>query len=84
MEAFKHDYSGECAPTSDFITYKTFSVGIFQWIPKFSGTGLKKSAVKFRISGLVSNPDAVYQEAKRICLEMDDGIFPKTKSIILR
>ena len=85
MEVYKHDYSGSCAPGQEVASWqKTFSVGIFQWLPKSSGKRLKKSAVKFRITGSISNPDAVYRQAQRICDAMDNGIFPKKKSMILR
>ena len=49
-KAYKHGYAGSCAPgQSQAFMNTTFSVGIFQWLPKSSGEGLKKSAVKFRI-----------------------------------
>ena len=94
MEVYKHDYSGMCAPAKGCTTMnQSFSVGIFQWVPRkwrkskckhtheSSSKGLKKSPVKFRISGPISDPALVYMEAKRICTEMDNGIFPKTKSM---
>ena len=81
-EAYKHDYSGSCAPEcNDANRWDTFSVGCFQWIPKTSGQGLKKSAVKFRVKGYVSNPEKVYQKAAEICEKLDNGWIPNTKSI---
>lgn len=90
-KAYKHDYSGSCVPGSVNISYTksgkhytgqhTFSVGIFQWLPKSSGKGLKKSAVKFRIKGNVNDAEKVYKKAKECCKMMDDGLIFKTKSM---
>ena len=70
---YKHDYSGSCSPGSiaNHISQHTFSVGIFQWIPRASLSGLKKSAVKYRIRGNVSNPQEVYDKAEKKCDEFD-------------
>lgn len=80
--AYKHDFSGMCAPSRNGSSmFNTFSVGIFQWLPKASGKGLKKSAVKFRVKGNVSEAKKVYREAKIWCYRMDRNIIPKTKSM---
>ena len=75
-ELYKHDFSGAYAPggLSGF-NNNTFSVGIFQWVPKANGKGLKKSAVKVRVKGYVSQPEKVYEAAKRICAELDAGTY---------
>jgi hypothetical protein len=82
-KVYKHDYSGSCAPEKDTISAwnTTFSVGIFQWLPKSSGKGLKKSAVKFRIKGDSSDTEKVYKKAKEICRIMNGGFVPGTKSM---
>jgi hypothetical protein len=83
-EAYKHDYSGSCAPgKSQSFGNAMFSVGIFQWLPKSSGKGLKKSAVKFRIKGNSSSPKVVYETAERWCKMMDKGVRPSTKSMTI-
>ena len=85
-EKFRHSYSGECAPGSNYkgpvptTNFSTFSVGIFQWIPKASGKGLKKSPVKFRIKGYTSDPQKVYDLATKLCRAFDGGWKPDTKS----
>ena len=80
-KAMKHDFSGSCVPGQGSWN-QTFSVGIFQWIPKSSGKGLKKSAVKFRVSGPSSEKDVVFRKARQICDDMDKGTFKlKTKSM---
>ena len=81
--AYKHDFSGSYAPCNGAVrSSNTFSVGIFQWIPKASGKDLKKSAVKFRIKGNVSEADKIYKKAKEICKMIDErGVMPATKSM---
>ena len=74
-EAYKHGYSGSCSPKDGhgvWDSQETFSVGIFQWIPKSSGTGLKKTAVKYRVKGRVEQYKAVYKRAEEICSRMDN------------
>lgn len=72
-EAGKHDFFGACDPRVEISTYNTFSVGVFRWERKSSGRGLKKSPVLLRISGLVSEADRVYSEARRWCDALDRG-----------
>ena len=84
-EKFRHSYSGECAPGVNYlgpvaVRNCTFSVGIFQWIPKVSGKGLKKSPVKFRIKGYTSDPQKVYDLATKLCRAFDGGWEPSAKS----
>ena len=82
MEAYKHDFSGECAPNPDAHVHwsETFSVGIFQWLPKSRGKGLKKGKVKYRVKGACHKPDKVYLRAAWVCKEMDNGWVPPKKS----
>lgn len=87
-QPFKHDYSGSCGPGSSFnmsaYTQETFSVGIFQWLPKSSKNGLKKSSVKVRVSGKVSDPDKVYAKAEEICKQLDAGSYTGPKNVRAR
>ena len=82
-EAYKHDFSGSCTPKSGY-TSGTFSVGCFQWLPKNSRKGLKKSAVIVRVKGRSSDEKLVYAEAKRICQGLDNGIIPTKKTITVK
>lgn len=83
-KAYRHDFSGSCAPgKSHAFMNVMFSVGIFQWLPKSSGKGLKKSAVKFRVRGSSNNPEKVYKKAKEICRIMNGGFVPGTKSMTI-
>jgi hypothetical protein len=79
-EAGKHDYSGSCAPGQAW-SGNTFSVGIFQWVPKASGKGLKKTAVKVRVRGYSSDPKQVYRLAEIFCDMLDRGEDPGVKSV---
>ena len=44
----------------------TFSVGVFQWLPKTSGAGLKKSK-SIRVKGYVAEHERVYRKAEQLC-----------------
>ena len=77
---FAHDFFGSQDPKMSpqlhgYGACKTFSVGIFRWLLKVSGKGLKKSAVMYRVKGYTSNPEPVYKRAKEICEEFDEE-FP--------
>ena len=77
----RHDFSGNCDPRKSKWRYDTFSVGIFQWVEKSGGKGMKKSPVKFRVYGPTKFADVVYRQANKLCDEMDAGKFPSTKSV---
>ena len=73
--AGKYDYDGGCAPCLGG-TYKgqeTFSIGIFRWLPKASGKGLKRGKVVYRIRGKVSDAEKVYSRAQEICRSIDES-----------
>jgi hypothetical protein len=42
-------------------------VGIFQWLPKKRGKGLKRGTVKYRVRGNSDKPTEVYEKAQAIC-----------------
>jgi hypothetical protein len=79
----KHDWSGSCSPGS-FVLNATFSVGIFEWVLTSDGKGLKKTAVKYRIKGYSSNPEAVYARSDEVCDVMDRGYIYETKSEVVK
>jgi hypothetical protein len=77
----KHAYDGSCKPGGQTLCgQQTFSVGIFQWVPKASG-GLKKSKVKVRVYGSVDYPDSVYDRAEEIVRALDAGTYDGPKSV---
>ena len=76
---WKHDFDGECVPTGAS-AWRTFSVGVFQWVPTAGGQGLKRSPVKYRIRGDASNPEPTFARAREVCRMMDDGWVPRKKA----
>ena len=79
-KVYKHDWSGHC---DGRLGMATFSVGIFQWIPKVK-KGLKKTAVKYRVRGYASNPQKVYQRAEEVCDYLDSGNVLDKKSEMVK
>jgi hypothetical protein len=46
--------------------FTTFSVGVFQWLPKSGGKGLKKSKT-IRVNGYVADAQRAYDKAEGLC-----------------
>lgn len=70
------DYSGSCAPDVSRFHSHTFSVGVFQWVSKSRGNGLKKTAVVKRFKGYSSNPNEVYTKAQEYCDKLNSRSTP--------
>ena len=67
------DFDGACIPDVSHYHCRTFSVGIFQWLPKRSGRGLKRGKVVQRVRGLASDPEEVFALARAICDRLNGG-----------
>ncbi len=81
-ELNKHDYDGQCTPGSgNSAAYNSFSVGIFKWVAKSGGNGLKRTKAIVRVKGSVSAPQNVYEKAKEICEQLDNGTYNGKKTI---
>lgn len=81
-EEGKHSFAGLCAPGErSWPSQAGFSVGVFQWVPTIDGQGLKKSAVKVRVKGLVGEAEKVYAKAREVCQQLDAGEAIRQKSI---
>lgn len=65
---FQWDY--ERNPWENNEAALTFSVGVFQWLPKASGKGLKKSKT-IRIKGFVAESKRVYEKAAQLCEKLN-------------
>lgn len=81
-EAGKHYYHGDLAPGisgRSMAGQITFSVGIFEMVPKASGKGLKKRATAVRVHGYCSDPEAVYRLADEICRQLDARTYRGSK-----
>ena len=74
-EAFKHDFDGQCIGRP----FETFSVGLFEWLPKSSRKGLKRSKVKVRVRGYTTQRQEVFEFAKKLCEKLDNGWKPEKK-----
>ena len=73
---YEFDWDGGCIPAEGLkdcsCENRTFSVGIFQWIPKKDGKGLKRGKAIKRIRGYSSNPEEVYRKAEGICKGLNE------------
>ncbi|HEV8292042.1 MAG TPA: DUF4304 domain-containing protein [Tepidisphaeraceae bacterium] len=59
-------------PAADIVErFDTFSVGIFQWLPKASGKGMKMSKGIARVLGYTAEPERVYEKAVQICARLN-------------
>jgi hypothetical protein len=58
------------SPIGSESAFTTFSVGVYQWLPKTSGKGLKKSKT-IRVKGYVAEPDRVYEKARQLCRKLN-------------
>lgn len=61
-----------------------FSVGIFQWVPRASGTGVKRGPVKVRVEGRVVDARLVAAKARAICELLDIGAYTGPKNVKVR
>lgn len=83
--AGKYDFDGQCAPhhaPAGMGNWNTsFTLGIFKWVPlwRFAGRPaesltrnmLKRGKVERRVKGDYNKPEAAYDEARRICAELN-------------
>ena len=81
-KAGTHDYteSGICGPNSP---WETFSVGVFEWVPRGSGKGTKRSKAKVRVKGPTRTPEMVYAKAREIADSLDAGTYAGPKTVTL-
>lgn len=71
-----HDFDGSCAPEPGRYHWAgTFSVGVFAYVERAGGKGLKRGHVSVRIKGLSSDPESVYAKAREICEALDAGAY---------
>lgn len=85
MEKILHGFDGNCRP-SGFGKFHsgsqlTFSVGIFQILPKANGQGTKRGPVKVRVKGYTIDPEAVYTKAREIVDLLDAGKYNGPRNV---
>ena len=67
-ELGKYDFDGECAPhRNPKHSWATFTLGIFEWVAKSGGKGLKRDKILVRVKGETANPGPAYEEARDRC-----------------
>ena len=82
--ACRWDFDGDCAPATggERIArwrHASFSVGVFQWVKKADGKGLKRSPAACRVKGWVSHPDQAYAVAREVVRRLEVGeLLPTT------
>lgn len=87
QELGKHSFDGAYAPGMVYmgsVGQIGFSLGVFQWLAKSGGKGLKKSAVKIRVKGYIRDAEKVYNQAREICRRLDAGEVIGQKSISVK
>ncbi len=75
-KAYEWDFCGDCAPgigRYEMTAQRTFSLGIFQWIPRVGAFDdrLKKGKVVMRIKGKVKDAERVIARAKAECARLN-------------
>lgn len=80
-----YDFDGEAAPVRlrerGRHLQSSFSVGVFQWVHKAGGRGVKRGPVLVRVHGLVDQEREVYRLAAQICFQLDAGTYDGTKKV---
>lgn len=87
FRAGQHDFDGQCNPSGGneySSSQNTFSVGIFEYVTKKNGLGLKRGPVKVRVRGPVGALWRVHAMAKRIRDELDRGVYRGPKQVTVR
>jgi hypothetical protein len=70
-EATHYTWDFEHPAAGTLERFNTFSVGIFQWLPKASGKGMKMSKGIARVLGYTAEPERVYEKAVQICARLN-------------
>lgn len=75
-----YDYTASCSLNEyNQLKKKTFSYGIFQWVPRKRG-GIKPSKIVYRVRGKVDDVEKMIDAAEYICDCLDFGLVPNKKS----
>ena len=72
VEAKLHHWDFERSRWDSIPKANTFSIGIFQWLRKSSGNGLKKSKT-LRVTGYTADHAAVYAKVIEICQKLNES-----------
>lgn len=80
----RHGWVGKVDPCLKASVFDSFSVGVFEWLPKVSGRGLKRSKVKVRVVGPVLFPERVYEKAYEVMSLLDVGRYYGPKRVVAK
>lgn len=77
--------NGERLTDDSFCVFRTFSVGIFQWVKKRSSKegGMKKGRATVRVRGYANNSEPVFARVKEIIQELNAGTYSGPKTVDL-
>ena len=64
-------------------SYRTISVGIFEWVPRSAPKGTKRGKTKVRVRGWASDEEAIYTKAHEIVALLDKGVWTGPKLVDL-
>jgi len=67
---YQWDYDRAGAEVMISSGFRTFSIGVFQWLPKASGKGLKRSTT-IRVNGYVADPQRAFDRADELCRQLN-------------
>lgn len=73
-----HGFSGACLPRYGS-HFETFSVGVFEWVPRANGKGVKRGPVKVRVWG--KDERKIMARAREIAAELDAGAYRGPKKV---
>ena len=80
-----HGFRGSCAPNEgETRFYSSFSLGVFEWVPKKTSPGYKIGKSKVRVAGQCYNSAAVYAKAREIVALLDAGTYSGPKRVEVR
>lgn len=81
----KHGYSGKCAPAyeGEPSHFGTFSLGIFEWVAKDNGRGVKRGSVKVRVVASTGCRDRAYAKAEEVARALDVGAYSGPKRVVV-
>lgn len=81
-EAGKHGWSASCAPGGGSYSYNTFSIGVFQWIPR-SRDGVKRGPVLVRVRGSSASAQKMFDRANEIAEQLNAGTYNGKKTVVV-
>lgn len=79
-----HGFAGALDPGEASSRWETFSLGVFEWVPRSSGNGAKRGPAKVRVVGPTAHPDIVRARAQEIAEQLDAGTYNGPKNVLVK